>query len=79
MLEPLFCKLHPVLQQLEAAALSAAGRLRAALAELLQAAVAEPVPDQPEVSMRAEAEGVGASHPGLREFLLSTRIELADY
>lgn len=72
---PLLCKLHPVLQTLEAVALPAAGRLRAALAELLQAAVAEQVPDQPDLSMPAEAESVGASHPGLRDFLLSTRIE----
>lgn len=41
----------------------------------LRAVIAEPVPDQPDLSMPAEAERVGNSHPGLRDFLLSVRTE----
>jgi len=68
---PLDALMYPVLKLLLAARLPAAGKLHEALKSELVAAIAEPVPDVPDFSMRAEAEKIGAQHPRLRDFLQS--------
>lgn len=73
---PFLDLVHPILRLLLASDLTAdAKRLQTSLKTGLTAALAEPVPDMPDYSMRAEAETIGPRHPALREFLLSQQVE----